>query len=255
MMKIYLINLEESRHRRELMECQLRQLQLDYEIVPAVNGHRLGESDIATLCVVESVRRYPDWLTPGAIGAALSHRDALRRLAEEDRRCGLILEDDIILPSNLPAILDQLESSCREDELILLYWLSDEVQPFQKESAVMIDQRHRLAISNRPQSLLSAVGYVVGRSVARRIIEINTPVRMTPDLWAGFLAGGAMTQIRCVVPSPIRLANLPSDIGYGRQHFLRRIKRWLEIRLPLFQRLSARRRKEYFSKRQKYTWV
>lgn len=254
-MKTYLINLAESHQRRGLMVGQLDRLGVDYEVVPAVNGHQLTEADIAALCEMSSISNYPDWLTPGAIGAALSHRQALSRLVEGDQRCGLILEDDVILPSNLAAILDRLESACAEDELILLYWLSDQAQTFQKATAVTIDERHELAVCTQPESLLSAVAYVAGREVARRLIEINTPVRVTSDLWSCYLYCQAMRQIRCLVPSPMRLANLPSDIRYGPQHLPRRFKRWLEMRLPPLQRLSARRREEYFMKRQKYLWV
>lgn len=255
MMKTYLINLEESRRRRALMEEQLIRLQIDYVIVPAINGHRLGVAEISSLCNMDNVSKYPEWLSPGAIGAALSHRLALSCLVEDDERCGLILEDDVILPNNLASILEQLESLYVDDELILLYWSSDRMHPLRRETAVSIDNGHELAVSSEPASLLSAVGYIVGKSVARRIIALNTPVRVTSDLWASFLEGKAMKQIRCLAPSPLRLANLPSDIGYGRQHFLRRAKHWLEMKLPLIHRLSARRREAYFSRRQKYTWV
>lgn len=254
-MRTYVINLAESHRRRELMVQQLDRLGVDYEVVPAVNGHRLAEAEIAALCEMSSIRSYPDWLTPGAIGAALSHRQALSRLVEEGQRCGLILEDDVVLPSNLATILDQLESAYVEDELILLYWLSDQVQSFQQATSVTIGEHHELAVSDQPTSLLSAVAYVAGRDVARRLIDINTPVRVTSDLWSCYLHCQAMNRIRCLVPSPLRLANLPSDIKYGPQHLPRRFKRWLEMHLPPLQRLSARRRDEYFVKRQKYIWV
>jgi len=69
-MKILVINLPESSWRREVITGQLHRLGLDYELIPAVNGHKLSAEQIEQLCDRQALETYPDWLTKGAIGKA-----------------------------------------------------------------------------------------------------------------------------------------------------------------------------------------
>ncbi|MFM8392346.1 MAG: glycosyltransferase family 25 protein [Acidobacteriota bacterium] len=254
-MKIFVINLKESLKRRELMERQLQDLGLDYEIVEGINGHCLDDREQQELCDPESIHAHPDWLSPGAIGAALSHRLVWSRIAREGLESAVVLEDDVLLPQRLPTILRQIELHYGGDELLLLYWSSSIVQPFIRQSAVEIVDGHLLASTPNPNSLLSAVMYVIGSEVASKMVNINTPIKVTADHWVTHHQGQAFRHIKCLVPSPVNLANYPSDIRYGDQHLLRRIKRSLEARFWLIQQLSAKRRQSYFAKRQHYTWV
>ncbi|WP_277972736.1 glycosyltransferase family 25 protein [Pantoea agglomerans] len=58
-MKVFVINLARSTKRRASMEQQLFLLNLDYEIVEAVDGSQLSYSDILTSSRPE-VRGFPD---------------------------------------------------------------------------------------------------------------------------------------------------------------------------------------------------
>jgi glycosyl transferase family 25 len=254
-MKIFVINLESSGTRRALMVSQLERLGLDYEIVPAINGHQLSASELAELADPEVVRAAPEWLSPGAIGAALSHREVCRRIAAQGLPFAIILEDDVTLPDNLPSLLAQLEPLHRPDRLVLLYWSSNNCQPFYRQSAIQLDSATMLARAARPENLLSAVMYAVGREAAAVMVAHNTPVRVTADLWGYYLEKGAYREIHCLLPSPIGLANLPSDITYGQPHLWRRLKRWLEAHVGLVRHLSVRRRARYFSSRNRYEWI
>ena len=254
-MKIFVINLKESFKRRELMERQLKTLGLDYEFIEGINGHELSSQDQKRLCNTDSIQANPEWLSPGAIGAALSHRLVWSRIASEDHKCAVVLEDDVLLPDLLPTILRQIEKIYEVDELILLYWSSNIVQPFVRQSAVEIDGGGVLALTQQPNSLLSAVMYVISSDVAARMVLLNSPIKVTADHWMTHHQGQAFHQIRCLVPSPVNLANYPSDIRYGRQHLLRRFKRYLESKVWLIHQLSVKRRQRYFAKRQNHTWV
>lgn len=254
-MKIFVINLESSRTRRALMESQLRRLRLDFEIVPAINGHQLGPSELTELADPEVVRAAPEWLSPGAIGAALSHREVCRRIAAQGLPFAIILEDDVTLPDDLPRLLAQLEKAYRSDQLILLYWSANGCQPFHRDSAIQLDAETMLARAARPEMLLSAVMYAVGHEAAAAMVTHNTPVRVTADLWGYFMEKGAYREICCLLPSPIGLANLPSDITYGQPNLWRRLKRWLEAKVGIVSHLSRRRRARYFARRNRYEWI
>lgn len=254
-MKIFVINMEASTLRRELMERQLQRLGLDYEIVPAINGHQLSEAEISASCDLEVVRAAPEWLSRGAIGAALSHREVCRRIADERLPFAIVMEDDVQLPDNLPALLAALEATYQANQLLLLYWSSNICQPFVRESAVTIDSRTFLARAAQPESLLSAVTYGLGHEVAASLVRDNTPVRVTADLWGYYLSRKSFSEIHCLLPSPIVLANLPSDITYGRPHLVRHLKHWLEAHVGIVRTLSIRRRARYFARRNRYRWV
>lgn len=254
-MKIFVINLESSVRRREMMESQFCRLGLDYEIVPAINGHLLTEEEISLRCDPEAVRREPEWLSRGAIGCALSHREAQRRIVEQHLPLAVILEDDVRLPDDFGNLLAEVEAAVGGDELILLYWLSNEVHPFDQKTRIGIGPRRWLAASASPENLLSAVGYVVTSGVARKMVELNTPVRVTADSWGFYYTNGAVKSIGCLIPSPITLANLPSDIRYGRQGIFRVMKRWMEENISFIQRISAWHRNHYFKIRARYRWI
>lgn len=254
-MKIFVINLKNSSNRRQLMDRQLRELGLEFEFVEAIEGQAMSREEQAELCDLSALESHPDWLTPGAVGCALSHRLAWSRIANEGLKSALVMEDDLLLPDQLPAILTQLEQLYDGDELIMLYWLSNVVQAFDRQSAIDINGQSQLAVTTNPHSLLSSVMYLIGSEVAARMVSLNQPVRVTADHWACHFDGQAFRQIRCLVPSPIKLANYPSDIRYGKQNLLRRIKRRLEIRFWIVRQLSVMRREGYFAQRQRHHWV
>jgi glycosyl transferase, family 25 len=254
-LKIYVINLKDSTKRRKLMERQLQRLRLEYEIVDGINGHHLDDEQLSACCDLESLRKHPDWLTPGAVGAALSHRLVWTHIARSSCQSALVVEDDVLLPDHLPQILNQIECHYQGNELILLYWLSNVVQTFHRQSAVRIDESLLLARSINPASLLSAVMYVIDSDVASRMIDINSRIKVTADHWACHLDGHSFSQIRCLVPSPVKLANYPSDIRYGNQNILKRVKRSLESKCWLIHQFSANRRQRYFDQRQLHDWV
>lgn len=254
-MKLFVINLKRSERRRLLMESQLDGLDLDWEFVEAIDGHALTDAEIDFHCDSDAVRRNPNWLTRGALGAALSHQKAQRLIVSRSLERALILEDDLYLPLNFGEILARLESEHARRELILLYWSSSGSHPFYSQSAVSVGERLSLAVSASPLALLGGVGYILDSEVAQRISKLNSPVHVSADLWSYHLNRGAFDRIRCLVPSPLRLAHLPSDIGYGNQSRLKEFKRFLEERVPFVNRLSAIKRERYFSKRTRVEWI
>ena len=97
-MKTYYINLDRSYARRDWMEAQLSELQLDYERISAVDGTNLSPSEFKSW--IDQKRMY--WyssrrLTPGLVGCFLSHRDAWKKIAAGADRYAVVMEDDILI--------------------------------------------------------------------------------------------------------------------------------------------------------------
>ena len=98
-LNIYIINLNKDRERRAFQKEQMESLQLEYEIISATTTH-----DIGTLYK----RHKDDWQRPlreVELACYFSHQKLWKRVLEEQKPA-LILEDDAIVCSELPRILE-----------------------------------------------------------------------------------------------------------------------------------------------------
>ncbi|GHD07547.1 glycosyltransferase family 25 protein [Tianweitania populi] len=93
-MRIFLINLDHSPDRLAFMTAQLEALGLQAERLAAVEGDKIDLSPYAA-----------SGLRPGEVGCFLSHREAWCRLVASGDELALVLEDDVRLSQDLPAVL------------------------------------------------------------------------------------------------------------------------------------------------------
>ena len=107
-MRIIVINLDRDTERRARVERRLRELGLRWERLPAVDGSRLDSSHEALVDRAAHAARGLRF-SPGEIGCWLSHRMAQRMIAEGPGDMALILEDDVRIDDQLPAVLERLE--------------------------------------------------------------------------------------------------------------------------------------------------
>ena len=107
-MRIIVINLDADTDRRGRIENRLRELNLRWERLPAVDGQRLAPHHEALVDRDEQDARGLR-IPPGAVGCWLSHRLAQRIVADSAEPMALILEDDILIDDDLPEVLDTLE--------------------------------------------------------------------------------------------------------------------------------------------------
>lgn len=105
-MGTYYINLDSRPERRAFIESQLRRVGLEAQRHRAVDVSELR---------AEVLERYaaparPNRLTPSQIACATSHLDCMREIASSPDRWGLVLEDDAVLSTRLPAFLAAFEA-------------------------------------------------------------------------------------------------------------------------------------------------
>lgn len=175
-MKTYIINLEKSIDRRRHMHEQLEKYPfLDAEYVTAVDGREMTEEERAKRFDLKSFQaRYGKNVRPGEIGCTLSHQKCYRILAQGEKVCALILEDDIVVNENIREIMKELETwmDSAEPRIVLLsgwYW-------FLKTGA--FHQNYRLA--DVYDGFLTH-SYVINQSAARLLIEEKPGI--TADDW------------------------------------------------------------------------
>jgi glycosyl transferase, family 25 len=121
-MKIFFINLDSSRERRQKIEEQLAEIDMKSERVSALSG---GDRGLEKLSL-----RYTSFkakflngrgLTRGEIGCTASHLACAKRIVAEDLDWAVVLEDDVRIPENFVATLREVATRTLGFDLVSLH--------------------------------------------------------------------------------------------------------------------------------------
>lgn len=198
-MKIFVISLERSTQRRKLIQERLSKLGLEFEIITAVDGRNLTESE-----VILATRPLSYAIERGEIGCSLSHLSVYARMIAGDVRSALILEDDAIPSQDLPGILNHLERESVDEPLVTILTPPGQYVAHADQQLSNAYSIHRLVEGT------GAYGYVVNLAAAEKLIRFLYPVWMVSDRWQ-LIKENAVCEIRCVVPPVI--THPPYDDG------------------------------------------
>ncbi|EPP1355413.1 glycosyltransferase family 25 protein, partial [Enterobacter hormaechei] len=93
----------------------MSELNIAYEFIEAVDGRKMTETEL------RNVTRETNYaFLPGEVGCALSHQKIYKRIIDENIDAALILEDDVVLNSDLREILNSVTLSKTKPEILLL---------------------------------------------------------------------------------------------------------------------------------------
>ena len=199
-MQAYVINLARSLERRAHIMTQLGKARIQYEIVTAVDGRDLDLSDTQ---VVDPAFARASAGRPGLIGCALSHLEVYRRVLDDGLERACILEDDIVLPTDLGILNDAITQHLRGAEVVLLNFHSKAPCRITKVGAARLPSSRLLVQVVDEGQAASAGGYLITREACERMVNTVLPVRVVADDWAFFYRKGAIDRLRCVVPMPV----------------------------------------------------
>jgi len=211
-MKTYIVNLERSEKRREHIVKEAERCGLDYELVKAVDGKNLTEEDFNRLCDMEEVRKSPNWLTPGMIGCSLSHYEIYKKIVKDDVDVALVLEDDVILPDNLPELLADVAREIQKNEVILLYFFSFKPCRLSEQDVVAISNDYKIYFPIDINQPITTAGYILTKEAAKKLAKIVLPIRVGPDSWGYFYENKGFESFRCIYPVPLQQTGAKSDI-------------------------------------------
>lgn len=246
-MRTYVINLARSRDRRTHMIKELKKTGLDYEILEAVNGHDI---DLHDRTIVDPSLTYYTQFLAGTTGAALSHLSAYQKIIEDRLDKALVLEDDVILPSDLSSLADAVADQLTGAEIALLSYGSYGSCRLSREGSIHLPPSRLLALPIEIRMVNSGGAYIITREACERMVKFALPVRANPDDWWYFYREGALDRVRCVVPLPVlKNPKLNSTLGsYSLGNSVRGRLAWALVRrkVPvLHQALSYRRQRIY----------
>lgn len=173
-MKTFLVNLDKNQERLKFMDGQLQRLGIAYERCPAIYGASLTAEQKRSAYRsfrARLVRGTP--LSDGEIGCALSHCTIYRRMVTENIVAALVLEDDIVISDEFPAVLAEAIAGLNKDK-----------------GQVIIFSGYGVPHDNRPKHGIVRTNmahctdaYLITLPAAKRILAANTPVITVADAW------------------------------------------------------------------------
>ncbi len=204
-MKIFVINLEKDIDRKQSIQEQLQNADLEAEFITAVYRKKLTDEQLQDIC--------PDFnkitLTLGEVGCSMSHLSIYKKMIDDNIPISLVLEDDAKLDHSLPRVLQALESVgiSKEPIVFLLNKPNEYFKFFQKS---LVDE---YKIVNVIDAALTH-GYVINQAAAKKLYHFLTPVRFVADEWKLFREQGVI-KLKAVFPPVIHTSvqSLSSSIG------------------------------------------
>ncbi len=196
-MKIAVVNMEDAAERRQRISAALDALGLPFEMFRAVDGRRLAPEQEA-LVDYTGFRRDGWSVRAGALGCWLSHRALLTKMVRNGPEIMAVLEDDLALAPELPAVLDALERSADSLGIVFLH-RGRTVRRF--VPYCRLETGHRLGWLR--WSHFGTQSYVITRPAARRFLDVFPHVRLDIDrALAAYWRTGIATY--CVRPPVVR---------------------------------------------------
>ncbi|MGN6578183.1 MAG: glycosyltransferase family 25 protein [Nocardioides sp.] len=252
-MRTYVVNLARSQERRAHMLRELRRVKLDYEFIEAADGRDLDLSD-ADLVDPGFVRKGAFWA--GVVGCSLSHLWIYAEVLKDDADLALILEDDVVLPIDITALVDAVAVNLVGAEAVLLHHHRrgraerGESYRFLRGSSVSLPGSRTLAAPADVGDLAGTGAYLITREACARMLKEMLPVRARADDWEFFCERGALDNVRCVIPMPVRAdTRFRTTIDhYGARSLQTRVRDAVQ-RIPVLSQALARRRQRLLARR------
>ena len=226
----FIINLDKATERMRHMRSEIEPTAIPYTRIEAVYGPALAEpikgfNEKRFNVLTGKVKNLRE------VGCYLSHIRALEAFLESDAEYGLILEDDVKLPSNLPQLLDK--SIYHSQHWDLLRLSSSREGVFLRITE--LTQDHQLVYNTKV--LKNTGAYLVNRTAAKNCIQKMLPMCLPYDV-ALDREWDFNIRAACITPFPVELEDFPTQISQRSK----RIKLYRSTTFHLFHILTRYQR-------------
>ncbi|MEW6483373.1 MAG: glycosyltransferase family 25 protein [Pseudomonadota bacterium] len=198
-MRVFIINLEKDSERRLSILQQCKDLNIEAEIIPAVDGRTLSHNELEKI----THPSYVAGLTPSEIGCSLSHLKIYKKMANENIEKALILEDDALLKVDLVKIVEWYNNIENKSEEVIL--LSEVNKYFTKPIQKINEDYHLVDVA---EAALTHC-YLLNKKAAIKLLEFLTPVWLEADRWT-FIREYSVVSLKAIVP-PVGLQSTLSE--------------------------------------------
>ncbi|HEY6630054.1 MAG TPA: glycosyltransferase family 25 protein [Rhizobiaceae bacterium] len=162
-MLAFYINLDKRTDRRAFMDAQLAGLVIEVERLPATTPETISPEDILPL----SLKADDQTLSPPEMAISISHFRAWKRMLDEGHPRVLVLEDDVLVSSRLPAFLEAIEAGNNRIGILRLETRLSEVCLHRRVERGPGGFKLHLPLDFEP----GAAGYVISADYAARILR------------------------------------------------------------------------------------
>jgi len=179
----FVINLATAHDRRAAMTSRLTEQGLSAIWIEAVDGRGDAGPAMLALTDLDRATRHHGSLKPTEIACVASHLQVYRRMVAERIPVAVVLEDDVILADDAPALLrirgsNAIAASLHHDEAAVV---------------LMTHVKRGWRFGSRPAGIRSLVpiagqawltsGYVLTLAAAERLCRTHSPIWMAADNW------------------------------------------------------------------------
>ena len=204
--KAFIIHLERAAGRKATVEALRARLPVESEILPAVDGRLLSPEAVeAAYARARFSPRYPFALALTEIGAFLSHRAAWSRIVDEGLDFAFVFEDDAAIdPVLFSTLLEFVAAERARWDYVLMP--AEGLEP----SGAIVACRGALSLLRPHAPPLRAIGQIVSRAAAERLLQITAPFDRPIDT---FLQMAWVTGITLLVATPTPIRDVSRDTG------------------------------------------
>jgi glycosyl transferase, family 25 len=235
------------------MVRELRKAGIDHEFVEGVEGRDVDLSDTS---LVDPTRLGNSPFSSGVVGCYLSHLKVYKKVLEADTERALVLEDDVILPADMTALIEAASTHMAGAEAVLLHHHRrghaerGEAYGFFRRGSVQLPCSRILAFPTDVGDLGGTGAYLITRDACQRMAKVMLPIKVPVDDWAFFRNEGALDKVRCVVPMPVQInSGFRTTIEhYGPSSLQTRLRNAV-IRIPLLSHALTMRRQRLMARR------
>lgn len=226
---VFVISLPEATERRAQIASHLKELGLAHEIVDAVDGRGF---DVPAHTAYNGRRRrllFGRDLTGGELGCALSHRSIYERMADENIPLALVLEDDVVLSEDIPAVLKVLSGMTDRFELVRFLG-SKKVARLQQR--VVADLGGGYSLNRLRTTPGGAHAYVVTLSGAQKLLRAMQRIDVPIDTLMGMVWRTGLNALIVQPGLSYQDGDLPNYIGQTRFDKSIALKGWERTVFP-----------------------
>lgn len=226
-----IISAQESKQRRKEVSNEIKKLGLVPIFFDAIMGRDYTQDELNTLALPNN-----DML-PGEIGCALSHVGVLKEFLSSDESVALVMEDDIDIQdsfdSNDFVRLTKWFDSLDIPAISLLYTSAHAYKKIVSLETIDVYKAFTGALAH---------AYLINREAAKRIIQLQTPIRFEFDIFKYYylLANVEIYSLNSDYINQKGFGSLLDDEREGRGNFLNRGRKRKATYKACFKNLSLK---------------
>ncbi|PHM51032.1 glycosyltransferase family 25 protein [Xenorhabdus sp. KK7.4] len=211
-MKIFVINLKKDINRRESIQQQADELDLQINFIDAINGKDLSENEIKNL----SQDFYSNGMTLGELGCSLSHISIYHKMINENIPLALILEDDAKLNKRLKHVYTLISNYNKKNRNKPIVYLLSKTNEYIDTFKIKLSDTYALV---NVIDADFAYGYMINNLSAKRLLNFLQPVWIEADKWR-FLQERGIVKIKGLIPPIIGVTELSQQSTLEKERYI-----------------------------------